>query len=97
MRPAILIHGPTASGKTRLAIALAKRLDGEIINADAMQSYRDLDILTARPDADELAAAPHHLFGHIDAAFEFHARGAAVHEAPGVLHRHFRGQVAGKR
>jgi tRNA dimethylallyltransferase len=68
MRPAILIHGPTASGKTRLAISLARRLGGEVINADAMQCYRDLDILTARPDAGELAAAPHHLFGHLDAA-----------------------------
>ncbi len=73
MRPAILIHGPTASGKTKLAIALAKRLDGEIINADAMQVYADLDILTARPDAEELAAAPHHLFGHIDAATRYSA------------------------
>jgi tRNA dimethylallyltransferase len=80
MRPAILIHGPTASGKTRLAIALAKRLDGEIINADAMQCYRDLDILTARPDAEELAAAPHHLFGHIDAA-ERHSAGDWTKEA----------------
>ncbi len=68
MRPAILIHGPTASGKTKLAISLARKLGGEIINADAMQCYRDLDILTARPDADELTAAPHHLFGHVDAA-----------------------------
>jgi len=73
MRPAILIHGPTASGKTKLAIALAKRLDGEIINADAMQVYADLDILTARPDAEEKAAAPHHLFGHIDAATRYSA------------------------
>ncbi|MDP3494240.1 MAG: tRNA (adenosine(37)-N6)-dimethylallyltransferase MiaA [Hyphomonadaceae bacterium] len=73
MRPAILIHGPTASGKTKLAIALAKRLDGEIINADAMQVYTDLDILTARPDADEKAAAPHHLFGHVDAASRYSA------------------------
>lgn len=68
MRPAILIHGPTASGKTKLAISLARRHGGEIINADAMQCYRDLNILTARPDAEELAAAPHHLFGHVDAA-----------------------------
>ena len=67
VRPAILIHGPTASGKTKLAITLAKRLDGEIVNADAMQVYADLDVLTARPDADETAAAPHHLFGHVDA------------------------------
>jgi tRNA dimethylallyltransferase len=80
MRPAILIHGPTASGKTRLAIALAKRLSGEIVNADAMQVYADLDILTARPEADEKAAAPHHMFGHIDAATRYSA-GAWAKEA----------------
>jgi tRNA dimethylallyltransferase len=73
MRPAILIHGPTASGKTRLAIALAKRLGGEIVNADAMQVYRDLDVLTARPDVQEKAEAPHHLFGHVDAAQRYSA------------------------
>ena len=59
MRPAILIHGPTASGKTRLAIALARKHGGEIVNADAMQCYADLNVLTARPDAEELASAPH--------------------------------------
>jgi tRNA dimethylallyltransferase len=80
MRPAILIHGPTASGKTRLAIALARRLGGEIVNADAMQVYADLDVLTARPDAEEKAAAPHHLFGHVDAAQRYSA-GAWVKEA----------------
>lgn len=68
MRPAILIHGPTASGKTKLAIALARRHGGEIVNADAMQCYADLNVLTARPDPEELASAPHHLFGTIDAA-----------------------------
>jgi tRNA dimethylallyltransferase len=73
MRPAILIHGPTASGKTRLAIALARRFGGEIVNADAMQVYADLDVLTARPDAEEKAAAPHHLFGHVDAASRYSA------------------------
>jgi tRNA dimethylallyltransferase len=71
MRPAILIHGPTASGKTRLAIALARKHGGEIINADAMQCYADLNVLTARPDAEELASAPHHLFGHVDAAARY--------------------------
>ncbi len=68
MRAAILIHGPTASGKTRLAIELAKRLDGDVVNADAMQVYAGLNVLTARPDAAELAEARHVLFGHVDAA-----------------------------
>ncbi len=84
VRPAILIHGPTASGKTKLAIALAKRLDGEIVNADAMQVYADLDVLTARPDADEKAAAPHHLFGHVDAGARYSA-GAWAKEAGALI------------
>ena len=71
MQTAILIHGPTASGKTALAIALAKRLGGEIVNADSMQVYNDLETLTARPSAGELAEAPHHLFGHVDAASHY--------------------------
>ncbi len=68
MRPAILIHGPTASGKTRLSIHMAKQLDGEIVNADSMQIYRDLRVITARPSPDEEAQIPHHLFGYRDAA-----------------------------
>lgn len=80
MRPAILIHGPTASGKTQLAISLSRSVDGEIINADAMQCYRDLRVLTARPDAEELASAPHHLFGHVDAAIR-HSAGDWSREA----------------
>lgn len=65
---ALLIAGPTASGKTALALHAAARLDGEIINADSMQVYEGLRLLTARPSEDELAAAPHHLFGHVDPA-----------------------------
>ena len=80
MRPAILIHGPTASGKTQLAIELAKRLGGEILNADAMQVYADLDILSARPSAVELSEAPHHLFGHVDAAKRY-STGVWIKEA----------------
>lgn len=68
MKPAVLIMGPTASGKSALALALAERIDGEIINADSMQVYRDFRILTARPSMDEEAQAPHHLYGHVDAA-----------------------------
>jgi tRNA dimethylallyltransferase len=84
--PAVLIHGPTASGKTRLAIGLAKRLGGEIINADAMQVYRDLDVLTARPDKDERAAAAHHLFGHVDGAARY-STGAWAKEAGDLIAR----------
>ena len=57
----IAVTGPTASGKTALAISLAKRLDGEIISCDSMQIYRGMDIGTAKPTSEELAAAPHHL------------------------------------
>lgn len=62
---AILIAGPTASGKSGLAIKLAKALDGVIINADALQVYAQWQVLTARPDLDELQAAPHLLYGHV--------------------------------
>lgn len=60
--------GPTASGKTALALALAQATGAEIINADSMQVYRDLSVLTNRPDPEETALAPHRLFGHVDAA-----------------------------
>ena len=67
MKPAILIHGPTASGKSELSVALAKRVDGEVINADSMQVYRDLRVISARPSASEMDGVPHHLFGHVAA------------------------------
>jgi tRNA dimethylallyltransferase len=62
---AILIAGPTASGKSRLALALAERLGGTVINADSMQVYRELRILTARPSAADEARAPHALYGFV--------------------------------
>jgi tRNA dimethylallyltransferase len=65
---AILIAGPTASGKSALALALAERLGGTVVNADSMQVYRDLHVITARPAPDEAARAPHLLYGHVDAA-----------------------------
>jgi len=67
-RRAVLIAGPTASGKSALALALAEALGGTIINADAMQVYRDLRVVTARPTPEEEARAPHLLYGHVDAA-----------------------------
>jgi tRNA dimethylallyltransferase len=62
----ILIAGPTASGKSLAAARIAAQRGGVVVNADAMQVYRDLSIITARPGAEELALAPHHLFGHVD-------------------------------
>ncbi|MBT7730909.1 MAG: tRNA (adenosine(37)-N6)-dimethylallyltransferase MiaA [Rhodospirillaceae bacterium] len=59
----IVICGPTASGKSDLAITLAQELGGEIINADSMQIYKELEILTSRPDRDDLKTVPHKLFG----------------------------------
>lgn len=64
----MLIAGPTASGKSALAITLAERLGGTVINADSMQVYRDLRIITARPSQDDEARVPHRLYGHVDAA-----------------------------
>lgn len=63
----LLLMGPTASGKSALALDLAERLNGEIVNADSMQVYRDFRILTARPSEADLARAPHRLYGHVDA------------------------------
>ena len=63
---AILIAGPTASGKSALAIRLANDLNGVIINADSMQVYKDLQVITARPSDEEEAQAPHRLYGVID-------------------------------
>ncbi|WP_064839477.1 MULTISPECIES: tRNA (adenosine(37)-N6)-dimethylallyltransferase MiaA [unclassified Rhizobium] len=64
---AILITGPTASGKSALAVELAKRHDGVVVNADSMQVYDTLRVLTARPSEEEMQGVPHHLYGHVPA------------------------------
>jgi tRNA dimethylallyltransferase len=64
----VLIAGPTSSGKSALALRLAERHHGIILNADSMQVYRDLRIITARPNADDEARVPHRLYGFVDAA-----------------------------
>ena len=64
----VIVAGPTASGKSALALQLAERFGGTIINADSAQVYRDLRIVTARPSPEEEARAPHRLFGHVYAA-----------------------------
>ncbi len=65
---AILIAGPTASGKSPLALGVAEKIGGTIVNADSMQVYRDLRVITARPTPAEEGRLPHRLYGHVDAA-----------------------------
>ena len=67
----ILISGPTASGKSKLALKIAKKLNGEIINADSMQVYKELNILTARPSKTDLNKINHHLYGFRSVKKEF--------------------------
>ena len=69
----ILLAGPTASGKSKLAIYLAKKLNGEIINADSMQIYKEFTILSSRPNKSELKKAKHHLYGMISVRKYFSA------------------------
>jgi tRNA dimethylallyltransferase len=72
-RDAVLIAGPTASGKSALALAFAQKTGGVVINADSMQVYRDLRVLTARPSPEQEALVPHRLYGHVDAAANYSA------------------------
>ncbi|HVY84202.1 MAG TPA: tRNA (adenosine(37)-N6)-dimethylallyltransferase MiaA [Caulobacterales bacterium] len=81
---ALLIMGPTASGKSALALELARHVDGEIVNADSMQVYGDLRVLTARPTPEEEAQIPHHLYGHVDAA-ERYSAGRWVDDATAAI------------
>src|SRR3954454_309454 len=81
---AVLIAGPTASGKSALAFELAQKAGGVIINADSMQVYRDLRIITARPTAQEEAQVPHRLYGQVDAAVNFSA-GSWLNDAAKAL------------
>jgi tRNA dimethylallyltransferase len=80
-----LIAGPTASGKSALALALAERHDGVLINADASQVYADLRILSARPSPEEEARAPHRLFGHVDGADPGYSAPRWAAEAKGAI------------
>jgi tRNA dimethylallyltransferase len=70
---AVLIAGPTASGKSALAVAIARRLGGTVVNADSMQVYADLRIISARPTVEEEASVPHRLYGHVDGAINYSA------------------------
>ncbi|UAK24844.1 tRNA (adenosine(37)-N6)-dimethylallyltransferase MiaA [Sphingomonas nostoxanthinifaciens] len=88
-----LIAGPTASGKSARALTLAEDARGTIINADATQVYRDLRILSARPDANEEARAPHRLFGHRDGADACSAADWAAEAEAAIAEAHAAGRL----
>jgi tRNA dimethylallyltransferase len=90
---AILIAGPTASGKSGLALALAERIGGVVINADSMQVYRELRILTARPTPEEEARAPHALYGMVGGAEAYSAGRYAADAAAAIANARNSGRV----
>lgn len=71
IKPLIFILGPTAIGKSSLALKLAEKFNGEIINSDSMQVYSNLNILTARPSKNDQKLIPHHLYGYIDGSIRY--------------------------
>ncbi|MBY5346454.1 tRNA (adenosine(37)-N6)-dimethylallyltransferase MiaA [Rhizobium leguminosarum] len=81
---AILITGPTASGKSALAVELARRHDGAVVNADSMQVYDTLQVLTARPSEEEMRGVPHHLYGHVPAGAAY-STGAWLRDVAALL------------
>ena len=88
-RKVVLIAGPTASGKSSFALALAEQVDGTVINADSMQMYRELAIITARPTPEEMARVPHALYGVVPAR-EAYSVGRYVQDASEAI-AHARG------
>ena len=90
---AILIAGPTASGKSGLALRLAEQLGGVVINADSMQVYRELRILTARPTREDEARAPHALYGFVSGAEAYSAGRYAVDAARAIEEARLSGRV----
>jgi tRNA dimethylallyltransferase len=89
----ILIAGPTASGKSALALALAERMGGTVINADSMQVYRELRILTARPSPEDEARVPHRLYGFVPGRDAYSAARFAVDAAAAIAEARAAGRV----
>jgi tRNA dimethylallyltransferase len=89
----ILIAGPTASGKSAFALALAEKVGGTIINADAMQVYRALRVLTARPSAADEARVPHRLYGHVPGSEAYSAARFAAEAAAAIADAQGQGRV----
>lgn len=91
--PVICVAGPTASGKTALAVRLAQRYDGEVVSADSMQIYKNMDIATAKPDEEEMCGIPHHLIGFLDPAETFSVAQYVAMAASAIADIHARGKL----
>jgi tRNA dimethylallyltransferase len=91
--PLILIAGPTASGKSALALALSRLMPTTLINADASQVYRDLRVISARPSVAEEAETPHRLFGHVDGSNAYSAAAWASEARDAIAQSHAEGNV----
>lgn len=91
--PLVAVAGPTASGKTALAVELALWLGGEVISADSMQIYKGMDIATAKPTADEQKGVPHHLIGFLEPTEEFSVADYAVLAHRTIREVHERGKL----
>lgn len=91
MKHLVCIVGPTASGKTALAIRIAKQLDAEIVSADSRQVYKEMEIGTAKPSKEELLAVPHHFINHISIHDSFTA-GKYAEQVTELLESYFRGK-----
>lgn len=90
----VIVQGPTASGKSALALALAERFDGEIVNADSMQVYRGMDIGTAKPSREERERVPHHLYDIVDPDVNFTAADFREYAPRAIEEIHRRGKRA---
>jgi len=91
--PVVVLTGPTASGKTPLAIDLAERFDGEVVNADSMQVFRHMDIGTAKPSLEERARVPHHLIDVVDPDQRYSAGRYARDARAAIARIHARGRL----
>ncbi len=92
-RPIYAIVGPTASGKTTLGVELALRVGGEVINCDSVQIYKEIEIATAKPTAEEMRGVPHHLIGYVPAAVNYTAADWADDAAEKIREIESRGRV----
>lgn len=92
-QPVFAIAGPTASGKTALGVELAKRVDGEVINFDSVQIYKEIEIATAKPSEEEKQGIPHHLIDYVDPRVSYTAADWARDAAAKVIEIERRGRV----